>query len=176
LPTFAKSRGCVKSANRFSFKTSRCRRARDESVRRRRGSATNDIPASMTTWRRTVLLGLSTPSSMSWISMRWGSGSAYDDRAAALPSRHVAEALHLWVSQPRAVEPATGMGSPAQRRADVADGQAGAGPQNHRQFPRITDQRSRLPAPLHCSVPPGRPVHPHGGGGGWQQVQGGEHP
>src|SRR5215468_12409791 len=40
------------------------------------------------------------------------------------------EALHLWLPQPGAVEPAAGTRSGAQRRGDVAAGSVGAGPQD----------------------------------------------
>src|SRR5262245_54979563 len=40
------------------------------------------------------------------------------------------EALHLWLPQPGAVEPAAGTRGGAQRRGDVAAGSVGAGPQD----------------------------------------------
>src|SRR6516165_10477038 len=57
-------------------------------------------------------------------------GQAGGDGAAVLSSVMPLEALHLWLPQPCAVEPAAGTRGGAQRRGDVAAGSVGAGPQD----------------------------------------------
>ena len=58
------------------------------------------------------------------------------NRPALLSSVGAAEALHLRLSQPRAVEPAAGARGWAQCRGDVAAGPACARPQDDRRFPQ----------------------------------------
>src|SRR5882724_6199956 len=65
--------------------------------------------------------------------VRWRrSGS---DRPACLSSFGDAQALHLRLSQPGAIEPAAGARGWPQSGSDVADRMARAGSQNHRRLP-----------------------------------------
>jgi putative transposase len=64
------------------------------------------------------------------------------DGAAGLSPVGAAEAVHLRLSEPGAVQPGAGAGGRAQCRGDVADGSAGARPQDDCRFParqRVSD-------------------------------------
>ena len=77
-------------------------------------------------------------------------GRAGGDRPALLSSFGAAEALHLRLSQPGAVEPAAGAGGRPQRRGDVADRAARSRSQDDRRLPQ--GQRRRHPQGLRAFV------------------------
>ena len=58
------------------------------------------------------------------------------DGSAFLSSLGPAQALHLWLSEPGAIEPSARTGSRSQRRGDVADGTFGSRSQDDCRFPQ----------------------------------------
>ena len=100
---------------------------------------------------------------------------AEGDRPSRLCARRSAEALHLRLPEPGAVQPPAGSRDPPQHRGDLAAAAPEARLQDHRRFP--PRQPQRLPPglpPIRAAVPPAGPVRPGAAGGGWHADQGGQ--
>jgi hypothetical protein len=92
-----------------------------------------------------------------------------------LSSLGPAQALHLWLSEPGAIEPSARRGSRSQRRGDVADGSSCSRPQDDRRFsegPRLRHSQSLRT--VHRALPCDGAAVCKQRRDRWQQVQGGE--
>ena len=132
----------------------------------------------MTTSAGITRCDLSTPSLTGWISRRRGSSrvAAEGDGPPGYAPGRSAEALHLRLSEPGAIEPSAGGGMPSQHRGHLA-----ACGRLKPDFKTIADFRrdnrdafkARVP-PVRAAVSPARPVWSRTAGGGRDAHQGGQ--
>ena len=103
----------------------------------------------------TIRRGSSTPSSKGWILRRRGfSGWRRRRWGVWLCAGRPSEALHLRLSEPGPIEPATGDGVSSQHRGPLAVVDFETGLQDHRRFPALQSRGvSRRVTPVRIAVP-----------------------